>query len=103
MADASNNGVRGRYEVLAARLEEADSSTDRAALKADIIELFRAVEREISDLTALKEDIKKLVERWKALGGATDSGVPHPAAQPSAPVREDHIETMRPVLRALGR
>ena len=40
-------------------------STDRTALKADIIELFRAVEREITELGTLKEDVKKLVERWK--------------------------------------
>ena len=91
MADASHNGVRGRYEVLAARLDEADTSTDRAALKAEIIELFRALEREIGELTALKEDVKKLAERWKSLGGAADPAAPHPAAQPTAPVRSDHI------------
>jgi tetratricopeptide (TPR) repeat protein len=91
MADASNNGVRGRYQVLAARLDEADSSTDRAALKAEIIELFRAVEREIGELAALKEDVKKLAERWKSLGGVADPAAPHAAAHPSAPVRSDHI------------
>ncbi len=91
MADASHNGVRGRYELLAARLDEADTSTDRAALKAEIIELFRALEREIGELTALKEDVKKLAERWKSLGSAADPAAPQPAAQPSAPVRSDHI------------
>jgi tetratricopeptide (TPR) repeat protein len=90
MADGVQHGVRGRYEVLAARLDGADLSTDRAALKAEIIELFRAVEREIGELTALKEDVKKLAERWKSLGGASDTSA-HPVAQPSAPVRSDHI------------
>jgi tetratricopeptide (TPR) repeat protein len=91
MADGSANGVRGRYEVLAARLDGADNSTDRGALKADIIELFRAVEREIAELTALKEEVKKLAERWKALGGPSSAAAPHPVAQPSPPVRSDHI------------
>ena len=109
MADASENGVRGRddgrgpvdeqapddvrgrYERLAVRLESADASTDRGALKAEIIELFRAVEREIGELTGLKEDVKKLVERWKSLGGAPAPTAPQPSAQPAAPVRSDHI------------
>ena len=54
-----------------------DASTDRPALKADIIELFRAVERELTELGALKEDVKKLAERWKTIGGVTQ---PHGAA-----------------------
>jgi len=58
------------------------------ALKADIIELFRTVERELAELGALKEDVKKLVERWKAIGGGTPPSVPQPAAPP---IRADHI------------
>jgi len=88
MSDAVATDVRGRYAALSARLDGADGSVDRSALKADIIELFRTVERELAELGALKEDVKKLVERWKAIGGAT----PTPALQPSAPpLRADHI------------
>ena len=87
MAEVPTDGVRGRYTALSARLDGADASTDRAALKADIIELFRAVEREIAELGALKEDVKKLAERWKTAGG----GAVAPSLQPAAPVRSDHI------------
>ena len=88
MSDAVATDVRGRYAALSARLDGADGSVDRSALKADIIELFRTVERELAELGALKEDVKKLVERWKAIGGAT----PTPALQPVAPpLRADHI------------
>ena len=88
MSDAVATDVRGRYAALSARLDGADGSVDRSALKADIIELFRTVERELAELGALKEDVKKLVERWKAIGGAT----PTPALQPAAPpLRADHI------------
>ena len=88
MPDAVATDVRGRYAALSARLDGADGSVDRSALKADIIELFRTVERELAELGALKEDVKKLVERWKAIGGAT----PTPALQPAAPpLRADHI------------
>ena len=88
MADAPAGDVRGRYAALSARLDAADASTDRVALKADIIELFRAVERELAELGALKEDVKKLAERWKMVGGATHPTAPQPVAPP---LRADHI------------
>ena len=91
MADGENNGVRGRYAGLVARLDAADDTTDRAALKADIIELFRAVEREIGELSTLKEDVKKLAERWKTIGGVSQPTAQLSAPQPAAPVRSDHI------------
>ena len=91
MAEGPADGVRARYAVLAARLEGADASADRVALKGDIIELFRAVEREIGELSTLKDDVKKLAERWKSLGAATPSGPQRSALQPTAPVRSDHI------------
>jgi tetratricopeptide (TPR) repeat protein len=90
MPDAPSGDVRERYAALVARLDAADASTDKAALKTDIIELIRTVDREIAELTALKEEAKKLPERWKALAGGvattTSAGL-----QPSAPVRADHI------------
>ena len=91
MADGENNGVRGRYAGLVARFDAADDTTDRAALKADIIELFRAVEREIGELSTLKEDVKKLAERWKTIGGVSQPTAQLSAPQPAAPVRSDHI------------
>jgi tetratricopeptide (TPR) repeat protein len=88
MSDGPAGDVRTRYAALLARLDAADASTDRPALKADIIELFRAVEREITELGALKEDVKKLAERWKSIGGGPLAPT---APQPVAPVRADHI------------
>ena len=101
MADAPAGDMRGRYAALVARLDAADVSTDRPALKADIIELFRAVERELTELGALKEDVKKLVERWKAIGGVTQPTAPQPVAPP---LRADHIgaSTFIDVLQARG-
>ena len=88
MADTPTGDMRGRYAALVARLDAADGSTDRAALKTDIIDLFRAVERGIAELGALKEDVKKLAERWKSIGGGPPSLT---APQPAPPVRADHI------------
>ena len=87
MSEAVAFDVRERYAALLTRLDGADASTDRTALKADIIDLFRTVERELAELGALKEDVKKLAERWKTIGGSN-----HPTApQPAAPLRSDHI------------
>src|SRR5688572_19814521 len=88
MAEVPAQGVRERYAALSARLDAADASTDRTALKAEIIELFRAVERELAELGTLKEDVKKLAERWKTVGGGPLAPT---APQPTAPVRSDHI------------
>ena len=88
MADPHETDLRARYAVLLARLDTADAATDKPALKADIIELFRAVEREIAALGTLKEDVKKLAERWKTAGSR--SMMPT-APAPVAPVIADHI------------
>ena len=88
MPDVATTDARERYAELVARLDAANQSTDRAALKADIIELFRAVERELAELGALKEDVKKLAERWKSIGGAMQPVAPRPV---EPPVRADHI------------
>jgi tetratricopeptide (TPR) repeat protein len=88
MPEALAMDVRERYAALSARLDAADASTDRTALKADIIELFRTVERELAELGALKEDVKKLAERWKTIGGTAHPTAPQPVAPP---VRADHI------------
>jgi tetratricopeptide (TPR) repeat protein len=88
MVEAPPGDVRERYATLVARLDAADASTDRTALKADIIELFRTIEREITELSTLKDDVKKLAERWKSIaGGAMAPSAP----QLTAPVRADHI------------
>ena len=88
MREGPASDVRQRYAALLARLDAADASTDRPALKADIVELFRAIERDITELGALKEEVKKLAERWKSLGGGS---MAPSAPQPTAPVRADHI------------
>jgi tetratricopeptide (TPR) repeat protein len=69
-------------------------------LKSDIIALYRAVERELGELTVLKDDVKGLVQQWKALeeGIALPDGptvaAPASALAPAgdaAPTRADHL------------
>ena len=93
MSGAGSHGLaalRERYGLIAARLGERDAAAVRDVLKADIIALFREVERELAELSALKNDVRVLVDRWKVLDAAsagiarrTPTGTP--AARPATP------------------
>lgn len=58
---------RETLRSLDAKLEAPDATTQKDALKEDIISFFKGIEQEIADLNALKDDVRKLVEKWKAL------------------------------------
>jgi tetratricopeptide (TPR) repeat protein len=100
MTHSLHTSLRGQFDELSASLEAPDAAARRGELKADIIALFRAVEQEMSDLAALKEEVKGLVQRWKALeDGAVSVSAP-PAASPApiaapqpaeGPTRADHL------------
>lgn len=70
------------YQRLEARLAEPLHGQERAEVKAAIVNLFRRSETAIAELTAFKESIRILVDRFKALP-------PEPAGQGT--VRHDHI------------
>jgi tetratricopeptide (TPR) repeat protein len=85
-------GLRARYEALAARVGGADAARERDALKAEIVALFKEAERELAELTALRDDVKKLAERWKTIPASrpTLSAAPQFGAERPA-VHADHI------------
>ncbi len=88
--------LRERHDSIAARMEAPGAVLEREAIKAEIIALYKDTEREIAALRALREEIKKLVDHWKALtpaGGATaQSGVAVASAPPpAAPVMADRL------------
>lgn len=55
-----------RRAAIAARLDAGDSDE---AVKNDIVELFKETEAAIDQLTAFKETIRELVQRYKSLAG----------------------------------
>ncbi len=63
---------RETLRSLDAKLDAPDALTQKDRLKEDIITFFKGIEQEIADLNALKDDVKKLVDKWKSLqAGAT--------------------------------
>ncbi len=88
MADAPLGEYRAQYAALDSRLDAPTAGAERDALKAEIVAFFRQVERDVVELTKLRDEIKTLVDKWKAL--AAPSLAPEfSAARPV--VHADHI------------
>jgi len=58
---------RSKLHSLDAKLDSPEASTQKDVLKVEIISFYKDIEQEIIDLNALKDDVKKLVEKWKSL------------------------------------
>jgi tetratricopeptide (TPR) repeat protein len=65
---AGGGELRSQFEAIDRRLEAAGTDEQvRAQLKSDIIGLYRQVDHQLADLAALKEEIRRLVEKWKTV------------------------------------
>jgi tetratricopeptide (TPR) repeat protein len=82
--------LRDRYAAIEARLVPTLAGPEREAVKQDIIALFTAVEAQLTDLTALKDEVKALVDRWKQQGSAAPSQAPQFTGEKPV-VHADHI------------
>jgi tetratricopeptide (TPR) repeat protein len=80
------DGYRTRLGALASRLDAPTAAAERDALRAELISLGKALEQELADLGALKDEAKALVERWKGLQASAA-----PAFTADRPVVADHI------------
>src|SRR6478752_8833248 len=77
---------RERVQALAARLDGPDAPQQRDALRGELITLGKSLERDLAELSALKDEAKSLVEKWKSLKLTTA-----PAFEAERPVVADHI------------
>jgi tetratricopeptide (TPR) repeat protein len=78
---------RATLKTLDGKLEAAD--VDFASMKGEIITFYRLIETEMAELTALKDDVKKMVEKWKAMSAGQSLA---PQFSGDAPVvHADHI------------
>jgi len=82
--------LRDRYRAIEARLVPSLAGAEREAVKQDIIALFKAVEAQLADLSALKDEVKSLVDRWKQQGSAQPSQAPQFTGEKPV-VHADHI------------
>jgi tetratricopeptide (TPR) repeat protein len=87
MADSVADG-RARHAAIAARLDAMATQAEREALKAEIGALYKSIEQQIAELAVLKDDVRKLIERWKTApvtpgGNGAAASSPQAAPPPS--------------------
>jgi tetratricopeptide (TPR) repeat protein len=81
---------RAQHAALAQRLSDPDASKDLDGLKQEIGVLYKRVETEIAELTALRDEVKGLVDQWKSLRDGRPSNAPEfTAAKPQ--IHADHL------------
>jgi tetratricopeptide (TPR) repeat protein len=80
---------RSTLKTLDARLDAPDAATQKDVLKVEIINFFKLIEEEIAELNALKDDVKKLVDKWKALQATATLAPEFTADKPV--LHADHI------------
>src|SRR5438034_10105515 len=91
MVDSPLPALRREYDQIVRQLDQVTAGAEREAVKRQIIAYFKQVDALIGELTALKDDVRKLVDRYKQVGTST--------AEASAPefsgvrpaVHADHI------------
>lgn len=95
MADETLAQHKARYADIDARLDAAASAgiddAARGAVKAEIIGLFKAVEQMAAEYGALKDEIKKLVDKWKTLQAAAAPSLAPQFSGDRPVVVADHI------------
>ena len=90
MGESLTQELRSKRDALEARLAAPDASRNLDALKSEIGALFKTVDQNLSDLTALKAEVLQLVEKWKGVKGGVPSLAPQFSGERPV-VHADHI------------
>jgi tetratricopeptide (TPR) repeat protein len=93
MADETLAQHKARFEKIDAKLDVGGGMDDaaRAAVKGEIFALFKAVEAQAAELSQLKDDIKGLVDKWKAIQAAAAPSLAPEFVGEKPVVVADHI------------
>ncbi|HEV8411568.1 MAG TPA: tetratricopeptide repeat protein, partial [Gemmatimonadaceae bacterium] len=91
MPDETLAGFKARYADIDRRLDAGLGEPERAAIKGEIIGLFKTVEQTVADLSALKEEIRSLVDKWKAQQAAAAPSLAPQFSGDKPVVHADHI------------
>jgi tetratricopeptide (TPR) repeat protein len=84
--------LRAAYQAIDARLAGPEAQNGaRDQLKGEIIALYKRVEQRVTELSALKDDIKKLVDKWKAVQQQAAPSVAPQFTGERPQVHADHI------------
>jgi len=84
-------GLRQEYAALAARVEAAPTGAERQAVKREIVAYFKRVDGTLVELTALKEQIRGLVEQYKQLAADAERGAAPQFSGARPVLQADHL------------
>src|ERR1043165_4604842 len=90
MTDSGTQNYRTVFSTLDQRLSAPDATNSLDALKVEIGALYRAIDKDIDQLTTLRDETRGLIDRWKGLRGEQPSLAPSFSAERPV-VHEDHI------------
>jgi tetratricopeptide (TPR) repeat protein len=90
---ARQSELRRRYVAIEARLDTGDAKDGdlRAQLKAEIVALYRTVDQQLTELGALKDEIRRLVDKWKTEAPEVATNAPQFNGERPVAVHVDHI------------
>lgn len=71
----SSAHLRLRCSGLASRLDGPAAADERDRLKQELATLYKSVDRELTELGAVKETVLALIEQWKAIPAAAPAAV----------------------------
>jgi len=88
---ATQHPFRAQIAAIDARLTPELSAADREIAKQEIGALFKSVEAQLADITALKDEVRALIDKWKQLQqAAAPTQAPQFTGEKPA-VHADHI------------
>lgn len=91
MTDETPSALKARYYGIDQRLDAGLVESERAAVKQEIVLLFRHVEQQLAELAQLKDDIRRLVEKWKAQQAAAATSLAPQFSVERPAVQADHL------------
>ncbi|MBX9927284.1 MAG: tetratricopeptide repeat protein [Gemmatimonadaceae bacterium] len=90
MPDTLLAAHRATFADIDRRLDAALPAAERQALKGEIITLFKSLEQLVTEASTLRDDVKSLVDKWKAQQAADATAAPQFVADRPV-VHADHI------------
>ncbi|HEU5260917.1 MAG TPA: tetratricopeptide repeat protein [Gemmatimonadales bacterium] len=91
MVDSPTGALRAEYEAIARKLDTVTGTAEREAVKREIIAYFKQVDALIGELGTLKEDIRKLVDRYKQVTASTAEAAAPEFTGSRPAIHADHI------------
>ena len=91
MADETTASYRAKYASIDQRLDAGLTDAERPTVKSEIVTLFKSVEQQLAELSALRDEIKLLVDKWKTQQRASAANLAPQFTGEKPVVHADHI------------